>query len=143
MPNLLLFAPNQNTTEMIAVKSTSNFDLGFQKHRPVYFVLLGYRVRTCDLLQRPNLGSDTHPHHIPPLALPFDTLSLLPSTMFAKTAATALSAAARSVFAGAGVRALSSTAGQPITCRAAVAWKAAEPLVIEEVEVAPPKVSKR
>ncbi|KAG6520450.1 hypothetical protein ZIOFF_017506 [Zingiber officinale] len=34
---------------------------------------------------------------------------------------------------------MSSTAGQVIKCRAAVAWEAGEPLVIEEVEVAPPK----
>lgn len=32
-----------------------------------------------------------------------------------------------------------STAGQPIVCKAAVAWKAKEELVIEDVEVAPPK----
>ncbi|KAG6520451.1 hypothetical protein ZIOFF_017507 [Zingiber officinale] len=34
---------------------------------------------------------------------------------------------------------MSSTAGQVIKCRAAVAWEAGEPLVIEEVEVAPPR----
>ncbi|WOL04074.1 alcohol dehydrogenase 1 [Canna indica] len=34
---------------------------------------------------------------------------------------------------------MSSTAGQVIKCRAAVAWEAGKPLVIEEVEVAPPK----
>ncbi|KAL6053322.1 NAD/NADP dependent alcohol dehydrogenase [Balamuthia mandrillaris] len=33
----------------------------------------------------------------------------------------------------------SSTAGQVIKCKAAVAWEAAKPLVIEEIEVAPPK----
>eukprot|EP01098_Paradermamoeba_levis_P006688 TRINITY_DN2778_c0_g1_i1.p1 TRINITY_DN2778_c0_g1~~TRINITY_DN2778_c0_g1_i1.p1 ORF type:complete len:380 (+),score=128.99 TRINITY_DN2778_c0_g1_i1:130-1269(+) len=32
-----------------------------------------------------------------------------------------------------------STAGQVIKCRAAVAWEAKKPLVIEEIEVAPPK----
>lgn len=32
-----------------------------------------------------------------------------------------------------------STAGKPITCKAAVAWEAGKPLTIEEVEVAPPK----
>lgn len=31
------------------------------------------------------------------------------------------------------------TAGQPIKCKAAVAWEPAKPLVIEEVEIAPPK----
>ncbi|KAK9291504.1 hypothetical protein L1049_019452 [Liquidambar formosana] len=35
--------------------------------------------------------------------------------------------------------AMSSTAGQVIRCRAAVAWEAGKPLVIEEVEVAPPQ----
>ncbi|RYR41709.1 hypothetical protein Ahy_A08g038116 isoform D [Arachis hypogaea] len=34
---------------------------------------------------------------------------------------------------------MSNTAGQIIKCRAAVAWEAGKPLVIEEVEVAPPK----
>ncbi|KAJ8625500.1 hypothetical protein MRB53_034030 [Persea americana] len=34
----------------------------------------------------------------------------------------------------------SSTAGQVIRCKAAVAWEAGKPLVIEEVEVAPPQV---
>ncbi|XP_023521665.1 alcohol dehydrogenase 1-like [Cucurbita pepo subsp. pepo] len=34
---------------------------------------------------------------------------------------------------------MSSTAGQVITCKAAVAWEAGKPLVIEEVEVAPPQ----
>ncbi|THU46689.1 hypothetical protein C4D60_Mb09t07550 [Musa balbisiana] len=34
---------------------------------------------------------------------------------------------------------MSSTAGQVIKCRAAVAWEAGKPLVMEEVEVAPPK----
>ncbi|CAL9766542.1 unnamed protein product [Musa acuminata subsp. burmannicoides] len=34
---------------------------------------------------------------------------------------------------------MSSTAGQVIKCRAAVSWEAGKPLVIEEVEVAPPK----
>eukprot|EP01088_Endostelium_zonatum_P018736 TRINITY_DN6112_c0_g1_i1.p1 TRINITY_DN6112_c0_g1~~TRINITY_DN6112_c0_g1_i1.p1 ORF type:complete len:382 (-),score=107.43 TRINITY_DN6112_c0_g1_i1:59-1204(-) len=34
---------------------------------------------------------------------------------------------------------MSSTAGKPIKCRAAVAWEAKKPLVIEEIEVAPPK----
>ncbi|KAJ1384407.1 hypothetical protein SESBI_42547 [Sesbania bispinosa] len=34
---------------------------------------------------------------------------------------------------------MSSTAGQVIKCKAAVAWEAGKPLVIEEVEVAPPK----
>ncbi|KAI8966940.1 glutathione-dependent formaldehyde dehydrogenase [Mycotypha africana] len=34
---------------------------------------------------------------------------------------------------------MSSTAGQVIKCRAAVAWEAGKPLSIEEVEVAPPK----
>ncbi|KAJ2591164.1 hypothetical protein EV177_008923, partial [Coemansia sp. RSA 1804] len=29
--------------------------------------------------------------------------------------------------------------GKPIKCKAAVAWKAGEPLSIEEIEVAPPK----
>ncbi|ANB11640.1 bifunctional alcohol dehydrogenase/S-(hydroxymethyl)glutathione dehydrogenase [Sugiyamaella lignohabitans] len=32
-----------------------------------------------------------------------------------------------------------STAGKPITCKAAVAWEAGKPLTIEEIEVAPPK----
>ena len=32
-----------------------------------------------------------------------------------------------------------STAGQVIKCKAAVAWAAKEPLVIEEIEVDPPK----
>jgi len=34
---------------------------------------------------------------------------------------------------------MSDTAGKTITCKAAVAWKASEPLVIEDIEVAPPK----
>ncbi|KAL2512444.1 Alcohol dehydrogenase class-P [Abeliophyllum distichum] len=34
---------------------------------------------------------------------------------------------------------MSSTVGQVIKCKAAVAWEAAKPLVIEEVEVAPPQ----
>jgi len=34
---------------------------------------------------------------------------------------------------------MSSTSGKPIVCRAAVAWEAKKPLVIEEIEVAPPK----
>uniref|UniRef100_A0A6N2NAI9 alcohol dehydrogenase n=1 Tax=Salix viminalis TaxID=40686 RepID=A0A6N2NAI9_SALVM len=34
---------------------------------------------------------------------------------------------------------MSSTAGQVISCKAAVAWEAGKPLVIEEVEVAPPQ----
>ncbi|CAI8598447.1 unnamed protein product [Vicia faba] len=34
---------------------------------------------------------------------------------------------------------MSTTAGQVIKCRAAVAWEAGKPLVIEEVEVAPPQ----
>ncbi|KAL5075594.1 hypothetical protein RYX36_014578 [Vicia faba] len=34
---------------------------------------------------------------------------------------------------------MSNTAGQIIKCRAAVAWEAGKPLVIEEVEVAPPQ----
>ncbi|XWS29876.1 hypothetical protein CRYUN_Cryun24cG0068100 [Craigia yunnanensis] len=34
---------------------------------------------------------------------------------------------------------MSSTAGQVIRCKAAVAWEAGRPLVIEEVEVAPPQ----
>ncbi|WJX40347.1 Alcohol dehydrogenase [Trifolium repens] len=34
---------------------------------------------------------------------------------------------------------MSNTAGQVIKCRAAVAWEAGKPLVIEEVEVAPPQ----
>ena len=33
----------------------------------------------------------------------------------------------------------STTAGKPITCRAAVAWEANKPLSIETVQVAPPK----
>ena len=33
----------------------------------------------------------------------------------------------------------SSTEGKPITCKAAIAWEAKKPLVIEEIEVAPPK----
>ena len=33
---------------------------------------------------------------------------------------------------------MSTTAGKDITCRAAVAWKPAAPLTIEEVTVAPP-----
>ncbi|KAF3956215.1 hypothetical protein CMV_018637 [Castanea mollissima] len=33
----------------------------------------------------------------------------------------------------------STTAGQVIRCKAAVAWEAGKPLVIEEVEVAPPQ----
>ncbi|KAJ4701022.1 alcohol dehydrogenase [Melia azedarach] len=36
---------------------------------------------------------------------------------------------------------MSSTAGQVIRCRAAVAWEAGKPLVIEEVEVAPPQAN--
>jgi hypothetical protein len=32
-----------------------------------------------------------------------------------------------------------STAGKPITCKAAVAWEAGKPLSLEDVEVAPPK----
>lgn len=32
-----------------------------------------------------------------------------------------------------------STEGKVITCRAAVAWAAKEPLVIEEIQVGPPK----
>ncbi|KAG7037264.1 Alcohol dehydrogenase 1, partial [Cucurbita argyrosperma subsp. argyrosperma] len=36
---------------------------------------------------------------------------------------------------------MSSTAGQVITCKAAVAWEAGKPLVIEEVEVAPPQAN--
>ncbi|KAM4122905.1 hypothetical protein ACB094_01G118900 [Castanea mollissima] len=36
---------------------------------------------------------------------------------------------------------MSSTAGQVIKCRAAVAWEAGKPLVIEEVEVAPPQAN--
>ncbi|CAL2276001.1 unnamed protein product [Prunus armeniaca] len=35
----------------------------------------------------------------------------------------------------------SNTAGQVIRCRAAVAWEAGKPLVIEEVEVAPPQTN--
>ncbi|CAN6475799.1 unnamed protein product [Victoria cruziana] len=34
---------------------------------------------------------------------------------------------------------MGSTAGEVIRCRAAVAWEAGKPLVIEEVEVAPPQ----
>jgi len=34
---------------------------------------------------------------------------------------------------------MSTTAGKPITCKAAVAWEAGKPLSIEDVEVAPPK----
>ncbi|KAJ6682776.1 alcohol dehydrogenase [Salix koriyanagi] len=34
---------------------------------------------------------------------------------------------------------MSSTAGQVIRCKAAVAWEAGKPLVMEEVEVAPPQ----
>jgi len=34
---------------------------------------------------------------------------------------------------------MSETAGKPISCRAAVAWEAGKPVVIETVEVAPPK----
>nr|GEV50692.1 alcohol dehydrogenase 2-like [Tanacetum cinerariifolium] len=34
---------------------------------------------------------------------------------------------------------MSSTIGQVIRCKAAVAWEAGKPLVIEEVEVAPPQ----
>ncbi|KAM1537464.1 hypothetical protein PS1_002391 [Malus domestica] len=36
---------------------------------------------------------------------------------------------------------MSNTAGQVIRCRAAVAWEAGKPLVIEEVEVAPPQAN--
>ncbi|KAJ6954146.1 hypothetical protein NC652_005780 [Populus alba x Populus x berolinensis] len=36
---------------------------------------------------------------------------------------------------------MSSTAGQVIRCKAAVAWEAAKPLAIEEVEVAPPQAN--
>ncbi|KAB1220909.1 Alcohol dehydrogenase 1 [Morella rubra] len=36
---------------------------------------------------------------------------------------------------------MSSTAGQVIKCKAAVAWEAGKPLVIEEIEVAPPQVN--
>ncbi|XP_038900032.1 alcohol dehydrogenase 1-like [Benincasa hispida] len=36
---------------------------------------------------------------------------------------------------------MSSTAGQVIKCKAAVAWEAGKPLVIEEVEVAPPQAN--
>ncbi|XP_037493706.1 alcohol dehydrogenase 1 [Jatropha curcas] len=36
---------------------------------------------------------------------------------------------------------MSSTAGQVIRCKAAVAWEAGKPLVIEEVEVAPPQAN--
>ncbi|KAG6674040.1 hypothetical protein I3842_15G022300 [Carya illinoinensis] len=39
------------------------------------------------------------------------------------------------------VVAMSSTAGQVIKCKAAVAWEAGKPLVIEEVEVAPPQAN--
>nr|GEY60270.1 alcohol dehydrogenase [Tanacetum cinerariifolium] len=34
---------------------------------------------------------------------------------------------------------MSSSVGQVIRCKAAVAWEAGKPLVIEEVEVAPPQ----
>ncbi|XP_035679483.1 alcohol dehydrogenase class-3-like [Branchiostoma floridae] len=34
---------------------------------------------------------------------------------------------------------MADTAGKPISCRAAVAWEAKKPLVIETIEVAPPK----
>ncbi|XP_009773230.1 alcohol dehydrogenase 3-like [Nicotiana tabacum] len=34
---------------------------------------------------------------------------------------------------------MSSTVGQVIRCKAAVAWEAGKPLVMEEVEVAPPQ----
>ena len=34
---------------------------------------------------------------------------------------------------------MSSTEGKTITCKAAVAWDAAQDLVIEDIEVAPPK----
>lgn len=34
---------------------------------------------------------------------------------------------------------MSSTAGKPITCKAAVAWEAAKPLTLETIEVAPPR----
>lgn len=34
---------------------------------------------------------------------------------------------------------MSSTAGKPITCKAAVAWEAGKPLSLETVEVGPPK----
>ncbi|KAK9096357.1 hypothetical protein Sjap_021854 [Stephania japonica] len=34
---------------------------------------------------------------------------------------------------------MSSTVGQVIRCRAAVAWESGKPLVIEQVEVAPPQ----
>ncbi|XP_066305207.1 alcohol dehydrogenase class-3-like [Branchiostoma lanceolatum] len=34
---------------------------------------------------------------------------------------------------------MAETAGKPITCRAAVAWEAKKPLVIETIEVAPPR----
>ncbi|XP_061973242.1 alcohol dehydrogenase-like [Populus nigra] len=37
------------------------------------------------------------------------------------------------------MRRMASTAGQVIRCKAAVAWEAGKPLVIEEVEVAPPQ----
>ncbi|KAG6607663.1 alcohol dehydrogenase, partial [Cucurbita argyrosperma subsp. sororia] len=36
---------------------------------------------------------------------------------------------------------MSSTAGGVIKCKAAVAWEAGKPLVIEEVEVAPPQAN--
>ncbi|KAB1220908.1 Alcohol dehydrogenase class-P [Morella rubra] len=36
---------------------------------------------------------------------------------------------------------MSSTAGQVIKCKAAVAWEAGKPLVIEEIEVAPPQAN--
>ena len=32
-----------------------------------------------------------------------------------------------------------STEGQPITCKAAIAWEAGKPLSVEDVRVAPPK----
>ncbi|KAI5587646.1 hypothetical protein BDE02_05G047900 [Populus trichocarpa] len=41
--------------------------------------------------------------------------------------------------AGQVMRRMASTAGQVIRCKAAVAWEAGKPLVIEEVEVAPPQ----
>jgi S-(hydroxymethyl)glutathione dehydrogenase/alcohol dehydrogenase len=34
---------------------------------------------------------------------------------------------------------MSETAGTVITCRAAVAWEPKKPLVIEEIQVAPPQ----
>jgi alcohol dehydrogenase class-P len=36
---------------------------------------------------------------------------------------------------------MTSTVGQVIKCKAAVAWEAGKPLVIEEVEVAPPQAN--